>query len=58
MPVYDTIIVGMGVAGCTAASVLCKAGKRVLALEAQNRVGGRVNTVLFGSGVVELGAEW
>ncbi|CAB3258118.1 unnamed protein product [Arctia plantaginis] len=58
MQVYDTIIVGMGAAGCTAASVLCKAGKKVLALEAQNRVGGRVNTVPFGSGVVELGAEW
>ncbi|XP_075989975.1 spermine oxidase-like isoform X3 [Anticarsia gemmatalis] len=58
MPVYDTIIVGMGAAGCTAASVLCRAGKNVLALEAQNRVGGRVNTVPFGNGVVELGAEW
>ncbi|CAB3258115.1 unnamed protein product [Arctia plantaginis] len=58
MAIYDTIIVGMGAAGCSAASVLCKAGKRVLALEAQNRVGGRVNTVPFGSGVVELGAEW
>lgn len=58
MPVYDTIIVGMGAAGCSAASMLCKAGKKVLGLEAQNRVGGRVNTVPFGDGVVELGAEW
>ncbi|KAJ8704829.1 hypothetical protein PYW08_012149 [Mythimna loreyi] len=55
---YDTIIVGMGAAGCTAASTLCKAGKKVLALEAMDRVGGRVNTVPFGDGVVELGAEW
>lgn len=56
--VYDTIIVGMGAAGCTAASTLSKAGKKVLALEAMDRVGGRVNTVPFGDGVVELGAEW
>nr|XP_049696160.1 protein anon-37Cs isoform X3 [Helicoverpa armigera] len=55
---YDTIIIGMGAAGCTAASTLSKAGKRVLGLEAMDRVGGRVNTVPFGDGVVELGAEW
>lgn len=55
---YDTIIVGLGSAGATAASTLAKAGKRVLALEAQDRVGGRVKTVSFGDGVVEEGAEW
>ncbi|XP_050556513.1 protein anon-37Cs isoform X5 [Spodoptera frugiperda] len=55
---YDTIIIGLGAAGCTAASTLSKAGKRVLALEAMDRVGGRVNTVPFGDGVVEVGAEW
>ncbi|CAG4939063.1 unnamed protein product [Parnassius apollo] len=55
---YDTIVVGLGAAGVTAASTLAKAGKKVLGLEAQNRIGGRVNTVPFGDGVVELGAEW
>ncbi|XP_022833970.1 spermine oxidase-like isoform X2 [Spodoptera litura] len=55
---YDTIIIGMGAAGCTAASTLSKAGKKVLALEAMDRIGGRVNTVPFGDGVVEVGAEW
>lgn len=55
---YDTIIVGLGSAGATAASTLAQAGKRVLALEAQNRVGGRVKTVSFGDGVIEEGAEW
>ncbi|KAF9406177.1 hypothetical protein HW555_013360 [Spodoptera exigua] len=54
---YDTIIIGMGAAGCTAASTLSKAGKKVLALEAMDRIGGRVNTVPFGDGVVEIGAE-
>ncbi|XP_034828827.1 peroxisomal N(1)-acetyl-spermine/spermidine oxidase-like [Maniola hyperantus] len=55
---YDTIIVGLGAAGTTAASTLAKAGKKVLALEAQDRIGGRVWTVPFGDGIVELGAEW
>ncbi|XP_030030747.2 protein anon-37Cs isoform X2 [Manduca sexta] len=56
--VYDTIVVGLGSAGTTAASTLAQAGKKVLALEAMDRVGGRVNTVPFGDGLVELGAEW
>ncbi|XP_045782492.1 spermine oxidase-like isoform X1 [Maniola jurtina] len=55
---YDTIIVGLGSAGTTAASTLAKAGRTVLALEAQDRIGGRVWTVPFGDGIVELGAEW
>ncbi|XP_049884203.1 spermine oxidase-like isoform X2 [Pectinophora gossypiella] len=55
---YECIVVGMGSAGTTAASTLARAGRRVLALEAAGRVGGRVHTVSFGGGVVELGAEW
>ncbi|XP_053622899.1 spermine oxidase-like isoform X2 [Plodia interpunctella] len=55
---YETIVVGMGAAGTTAAATLAQAGVRVLALEAMDRVGGRVHTVPFGDGVVEMGAEW
>jgi phytoene dehydrogenase-like protein len=55
---YDTIVIGLGASGTMAATMLAKAGKKVLALEAQNRIGGRVYTVPFGDGVVELGAEW
>ncbi|KAI5636664.1 flavin containing amine oxidoreductase domain-containing protein [Phthorimaea operculella] len=55
---YDTIVVGMGAAGAMAASTLAQAGKNVLALEAQDRIGGRVYTVPFGDGIVEVGAEW
>ncbi|XP_063391857.1 spermine oxidase-like, partial [Cydia fagiglandana] len=57
-PHYDTIVVGLGAAGATAAAALATAGRRVLAIEAQPRVGGRVHTVALGDGVVELGAEW
>ncbi|KAJ2942393.1 hypothetical protein O0L34_g15997 [Tuta absoluta] len=55
---YETVIVGLGAAGTAAAATLASAGRRVLALEAQNYVGGRVQSVSFGDGVVELGAEW
>ncbi|XP_050677301.1 spermine oxidase-like isoform X1 [Leptidea sinapis] len=55
---YDTVVVGLGAAGVTAAVTLAKAGKKVLALEASDRIGGRVKTVQLGDGVVEEGAEW
>jgi monoamine oxidase len=38
---YDVIIVGAGMAGVTAARTLTESGRRVLVLEAQNRIGGR-----------------
>lgn len=56
--VYDTIVVGMGAAGVSALAELAKAGKSVLGLEAADYIGGRVKTVKFGKGVVEIGAEW
>jgi monoamine oxidase len=41
---WDAIVVGAGVAGLAAAEGLGRAGLRVLALEARDRVGGRVET--------------
>ncbi|CAH4033116.1 unnamed protein product [Pieris brassicae] len=58
MDTYDIIVIGLGCAGVAAASTLAKAGQKVLALEAMDRIGGRVRTVPFGDGVVEVGAEW
>lgn len=55
---YDLIVVGMGGAGCMASAVLNHFDKRVLALEAMERLGGRVHTVPLGDSIVELGAEW
>lgn len=55
----DVLIVGAGMAGLTAARVLAEAGKRVLVLEARDRVGGRIFTERTASGLlVEQGAEF
>lgn len=56
----DVVVVGAGAAGLMAARELTRGGKRVLVLEASNRVGGRVNTLYdTNAGVpVELGAEF
>lgn len=53
----DTIVVGAGVAGLTAARLLQDAGRTVAVLEARDRVGGRVHTDRS-DGALDLGASW
>lgn len=56
---FDTIVVGAGVAGLTAARLLTSAGRRVVVLEARDRVGGRVSTDRHVPGLVtDMGASW
>lgn len=55
---FDTIVVGAGVAGLTAARLLAQEGSKVLVLEARDRVGGRVVTERDGELVADLGASW
>jgi phytoene dehydrogenase-like protein len=43
-PSYDTVIIGAGVAGLTCAIELTEAGQKVLLIEGEDRVGGRVAT--------------
>ena len=55
----DVAIIGAGLAGLTAARELRKAGREVLVLEAQDRVGGRTLNHTFDDGtVVEVGGQW
>ncbi|MGI9824879.1 flavin monoamine oxidase family protein [Agromyces sp. Marseille-Q5079] len=55
---FDTIVVGAGVAGLTAARLLARDGRRVAVLEARDRVGGRVWTDRTDGLVTDLGASW
>ena len=41
----DVLIIGAGAAGMMAAYSLCQKGKRVLVLEARDRLGGRIHTI-------------
>lgn len=53
------IIIGAGASGFAAASKLISNGfENIVILEAENRIGGRVNTIPFGSNVVDMGAQW
>lgn len=58
METVDTIVVGAGVAGLAAARLLARAGRRVVVLEARERVGGRVFTDRTDGHVTDRGASW
>ena len=55
---FDTVVVGAGVAGLTAARLLVRGGLRVVVLEARDRVGGRVWTDRTDGLATDLGASW
>lgn len=53
------LIIGSGAAGFAAASKLLSNGfKTVVILEAEDRIGGRVNTISYGANVLDMGAQW
>ncbi|MEA2710029.1 MAG: hypothetical protein QOF78_2630 [Phycisphaerales bacterium] len=56
----DVVVIGAGAAGLAAAQKLTRAGRRVLVIEARNRIGGRISTVRDQHFPlpVELGAEF
>ncbi|WP_125566751.1 flavin monoamine oxidase family protein [Nocardioides baekrokdamisoli] len=54
----DTIVIGAGIAGLTAARQLQRAGQRVVVLEARDRIGGRLHTLCTDGLATDLGASW
>jgi len=55
----DVVIVGAGLAGLIAARKILDAGFEPLIVEANDRVGGRIDTKDIGDGILlELGAQW
>jgi monoamine oxidase len=55
---YDVVVIGAGMAGLTAARALGEAELKVLVVEAQDRIGGRIWTRHIGNEAIELGAEF
>jgi monoamine oxidase len=55
---FETIVVGAGVAGLTAAKLLVEAGRDVVVFEARDRVGGRISTDRRYGLVTDMGASW
>ena len=47
---YDVIIIGAGINGLTAASILGKKGKHVLVLESRDQIGGMAASIEFSPG--------
>jgi monoamine oxidase len=52
------LVIGAGMAGLIAARQLAEAGRKVLVLEARDRVGGRILTLRNEGEILELGAEF
>ena len=58
MPIYDVIVIGGGISGLSASVDMTKAKIKVLLLEADKRLGGRIFSQSFRETPIELGAEF
>ncbi|MDX1511878.1 MAG: FAD-dependent oxidoreductase [Nitriliruptorales bacterium] len=58
MEQVDTVVVGAGLSGLTAARRLAAAGQHVVVLEARDRVGGRTLTIDRDGARLDVGGQW
>lgn len=54
----DVVVIGAGVSGLRAASLLHASGHSVVVLEARNRIGGRLDVIEVDGVAFDLGATW
>src|ERR1700674_5253468 len=54
----DVVVVGAGFAGLSAARALLRQGKKVVVLEARDRVGGRVKAAKIAGRAIYAGGMW
>ena len=52
------IVIGAGASGLSAARILQEQGREVIVLEGRERMGGRLNTIKVGGGMVDEGGNW
>ena len=55
---YDVVVIGGGFAGVTAAREAAQRGRRVLLIEARDRLGGRTWSADWGGRQIEYGGAW
>ncbi|MFD1745067.1 flavin monoamine oxidase family protein [Rhizobium helianthi] len=55
---YDVIVIGGGIAGCTSARELGRAGLKTLVVEARPALGGRLQTGQYNGHQMEFGGTW
>lgn len=54
----DAIVVGAGLSGLVCAHRLAAANRRVVVVDARERVGGRLHSVPFANTTIDLGGQW
>ncbi|VVC98690.1 unnamed protein product [Leptidea sinapis] len=56
--VMDVLVIGCGASGVAALRKLHDAGLKVLGLEADDRIGGRIKSIPYGDCYLDVGAAW
>ena len=55
----DVVVIGAGMSGLSAARQMVRQGKKVIVLEARDRVGGRTYSKVLDSGItIDIGGQW
>jgi phytoene dehydrogenase-like protein len=56
--IYDVIVIGAGISGIAASSILSKADCHHIILESRDRIGGRIYTKKFDGVTIDIGASF